>query len=142
MLRKRIVDGVIAATLQPAIDLLESLKGGKPHVLPELSALKTLKGHFSTAQRYYEAGRDGQPQPTTLPNQWEQSLPPWASIRARRLLRNVMEGRRDACLTGLLSSPPKGGFASIRFEHIIDLNDFSEDFAALKKQHHDWSEDH
>ena len=53
-----------------------------------------------------------------------------------------MEGRRDACLTGLLSSPPKGGFASIRFEHIIDLNDFADEFAALKKQHHNWSEEH
>jgi hypothetical protein len=53
-----------------------------------------------------------------------------------------MEGRRDACLTGLLSSPPKGGFASIRFEHINVLNDLADDFAALKKQHHDWSEQH
>ena len=142
MLRKKVVDGVLAATLQPGIELLEGLRSSKPHVVPELTALKTLKSQFVTAQAYYEAGRDGQSQPATVPNQWQQSLPPWASIRARRLLRNVMEGRRDAYLSGLLASPPKGGFQSIRFEHIVALKDFEEEVNALKKQHHDWAEEH
>ena len=43
--------GVIAAILQPAIDLLESLKAGKPHILPKLSA-EDVEEQFSTAQRY------------------------------------------------------------------------------------------
>ena len=142
MLRKKVVDGVLASTLQPGIELLESLKAGKPHVVPELTALKTLKNQFVSAQVYYEAGRENQPQPAGVPDQWQQSLPPWASIRARRLLRNVMEGRRDASLSGLLVSPPKGGFQSIRYEHISGLKDFEEDIDALKKQHHEWSEEH
>ena len=132
----------MASTTQPGVELLESLQTGKPHVVPEMNAQKTLRSQFVTASAYYEAGRDGVPQQAAGPGQWEQSLPPWASIRARRLLRNIMEGRRDACLSGLLASPPRGGFQSIRFEHIVALKDFADDVDALKKQHHTWSEEH
>ena len=58
MLRKKVVEGVVASIIQPGIELLESLQTGKPHVVPEMNALKTLRSEFVTAQAYYEAGRD------------------------------------------------------------------------------------
>ena len=61
--------GVIAAILQPAMDLLESLKAGKPHVLPELSALKTLKSRFprrsDTTKQGVMANLNQRPSPTS-----------------------------------------------------------------------------
>ena len=47
MLRTKVVEGVVASTIQPGIELLMSLQSAKPHVVPEMNALKTLECQLS-----------------------------------------------------------------------------------------------
>ena len=142
-LRKKTVAGMIANYVQAAIEVLESLVAVRPSVKSELDALKTLKQRYNTVSAFHTAlANDTKAAGTSAPSTVMQHLPKWCSLKCQRLLRAIMEGRKDGPFSGLCASPPKGGVGSIRFDpDITQTKGFQEELAELKAEFEKWSEE-
>ena len=94
MMRKKLVDGILATFFQTSIDSLGTLISARPDLKAELEALKELRQIFGTVTSYYNRGRAQLPDQPVFVNT-ELWLPKWAAGVARRVLRACHEGRRD-----------------------------------------------
>lgn len=141
LLRKKAVNGILAAYVQPAIELVESLLAMRPGLKGEVDALKKLKARYSRVSAFYaDCVKEAMAAGTTAPDTLMQSLPKWCSLRCQRLLRQIMEGRKDGTFVGLCASPPKGGIGAIRFDPDISQGSgFQQDLAELKTEYEKWS---
>ena len=119
------------------MELVDSLVSLQPALRAESDALKSMKQRYSGVKVFYVPDAGGTtPQVDTV----MQNLPKWCSLRCQRLLRQVMEGRKDAALMGLCSSPPKGGLQAVRYDpDIAQCKGFAEAIADLKSEFEKWS---
>jgi hypothetical protein len=137
MMRKKLVDGILATFFQTSIDSLATLVSARPELKSELDALKEWRQTFSTVTSYYKQGRAHQPDQTVSAST-EAWLPKWVSSSARRVLRAAHDGRKDGVLLGLIVSPPKGGISAVKYEDIVTAQDMADDIEEIRKAHVIW----
>jgi hypothetical protein len=137
MLRKKLVDGILATFFQTSIDSLGTLVSARPDLKPELDALRECRQTFGTVASYYKQGRAHQPDQPVSANA-DAWLPKWAAGTARRVLRACHDGRKDGVLLGLCVSPPKGGFSAVKYDDIVSAQDLQDDIEEIKKVHCLW----
>jgi hypothetical protein len=137
MMRKKLVDGILATFVQTSIDALATLVSARPDLKPELDALKEWRQTFSTVTLYYTRGRAHQPDQTVAANT-EAWLPKWVAGTARRVLRAAHDGRKDGVLLGLVVSPPKGGISAVKYDDIVVAQDMADDIEEIRKAHAIW----
>jgi hypothetical protein len=137
MMRKKLVDGILATFFQTSIDSLGTLVSSRPELKPELEALKECRNTFGTVTLYYKQGRAHQPDQTVGSNA-EAWLPKWVQVTARRVMRAAHEGRKDGVLLGLVVSPPKGGVSAVKYEDIMVVQDMADDIDEIRKTHAVW----
>jgi len=107
----------MAGFVQPAIELVESLVTMRPGLKSEGEALKKLKARYAQVQGFYaDCAMEAKAAGKAAPDTFMQNLPRWCSLKCQRMLRQIMEGRKDGALVGLCASPPKGGIGAIRFD--------------------------
>ena len=136
ILRKRLIDGIIATVIQTGIDMLGTMISARPELKQELDAMKLFRQHYSTVASYYAHGRAEADSPAKEDETtW---LPRWVAGVARRVLRACHDGRKDKVLIGLCASPPKGGFVAVRYEDIIANPDLQEEITEIKTAHVAW----
>ena len=74
--------------------------------------------------------------------EWRQELPAWCTVRLAKLLRQVMEGKRDSLFSPLCCNPPKGGIASITFTpYMMDLDEWKDEISSLNAEFQKWCDD-
>ncbi len=130
MLRRRAVQAVLTTFVQAAIAL------GRPG--GETDALKSFTAEFATVKAYFakrqEAGGDA-----PRDGGCQLLLPMWCALNARKILRQLMDGRKDDVLAGLCSSPPRGGFTAITWQHHISVaKGLAEEVQSLTTQFDAW----
>ena len=133
LLRKRLVDGLIAQFTAPARRLCAERSTAKPVLKETADALETFEKRFVTVEAYMAAKEDAAPH--------GEFLPQWCAIHLARTMRQAMEGLKDKVLTGILLRPPKGGAGTIRFsEHLCKLEGIQESIAEVSKGYDSWEQ--
>ena len=142
LLRKKAISGIISSFVQPAIEIVESLVAMHPGLSNELAALKRIKTRYSSVHTFWAAlATEARAAGTAAPDTLMQNLPKWCSLRCQRMLRQIMEGKKDGPLVGLCASPPKGGVGAIRYDpEIVQAKGYQEDIAEMSKDYEKWSE--
>ena len=131
VLRARAVQGLLAEFADPAVALCSELATARPVMAHTKDALARFKSAHVTFTAYI--GQVGADAP------WRQALPAWCSVGLGKLMRQLVEGSRDAQLSGHASSPPKGGFAGIGWKELRsgDLEDAVKD---IEKRVKEWTD--
>ena len=142
LLRKKAIGGLMATFVQPAIDVVESLLPMQPNLKGEAEALKSLKRRYDNVQSFCHAcAQEEKAAGNAAPGNLMQNLPKWCSLRCQRMLRQIMEGRKDGAFVGLCASPPKGGIGAIRFDpEIMQFKGFQDEIAEMKEDYDKWSQ--
>ena len=139
VMRKRALEGLIAAYIDPAIEGCREVLSGKPAVKTVMDALQSLKKVHADVFEYHRVKRlvnssDG-PSPLEA---YRQSLPAWASLKVGKLCRQIHEGKRDSLFTGFLSHPPKGGIPGITWAAVLSQGPLEQELGPITKEWEAW----
>ena len=68
-----------------------------------VQALKRFQGMFKGVRIYWE--EKARHEKDAAGSEWRQALPPWCSIKLNKMLRQIMEGKRDNLFLIACSNP-------------------------------------
>ncbi|CAK0911824.1 unnamed protein product [Prorocentrum cordatum] len=130
ILRKKLLDGLVAEFLAPAKVTTQEALTAKPGLADLQTALRELERKYSTVDAYQRAKAEDTP---------ISGLPAWATVHFNRLGRQILDGQKDKILAGLCLKPPAGGVGSMTYSsHLRSAEGFATQIEALETQYKEW----
>lgn len=130
ILRKKLLDGLVAEFLAPAKVTTREALTAKPGLADLLTALQQLERKYATVAAYQRAKAEDTP---------ISGLPAWATVHFNRLGRQVLDGQKDKVFVGLCMKPPPGGVGSMTYSaHLRSAEGLATQIEALETQHKEW----
>lgn len=133
LLRKRLVDGLLAAFVEPSHRLSAEYAARSATLAETPAAFAEFRGRFASPEKFHEGLTPGGQAPGGT---W---LPAWCQVGLARLMRQVMCGVKDKVLVAALLKPPPGGFAAIKYGWLVDLDGLRVEIAELHQVRMSWA---